>query len=155
MVPREVLTVGVFHRQSVAEVRELVADLPLNAVQLHGAYGHEDFAALADLPVRLVRATTWRGETDVAVGSHGEDYLILDSPTAGSGEIWDWRHLSTTRIDGRWMLAGGLTPENVAAAVANATPWGVDVSSGVESVRGVKDTDRIRAFIAAARSAEA
>ncbi|MEU4666840.1 phosphoribosylanthranilate isomerase [Amycolatopsis sp. NPDC023774] len=149
-VPGEVLTVGVFKGVPVAEVREAVAETGIRAVQLHGSgYSQADFAALRDLPVRLIRATSLREGAAPTVGEYGEDLLLLDSPTAGSGETWDW---SAETPAGDWLLAGGLTPDNVADAVATVRPWGVDVSSGVECSRGVKDQALIRAFLAAARS---
>ena len=75
----------------------------------------------------------------------------LDAPLAGSGHRWDLSALADQRPEGRWLLAGGLAPDNVAAAIHQASPWGVDVSSGVESSRGVKDPELIRKFVAAAR----
>ena len=87
------------------------------------------------------------------VGAYGEDMLLLDSPVAGSGQRWDLSLLEGARPRGHWLLAGGLTAENVAGAIDAARPWGVDVSSGVESSRGVKDHDRIREFVSAARTA--
>lgn len=149
-VPGEVLTVGVFKGVAVPEIRDAVAETGIRAVQLHGSgYSPADFAALRDLPVRLIRATSLRSGEVPAVGEYGEDLLLLDSPNAGSGETWDW---SAKTPDGDWLLAGGLTPDNVADAVATVRPWGVDVSSGVESSRGVKDQALIRAFLSAARS---
>ncbi|MFB9908527.1 phosphoribosylanthranilate isomerase [Allokutzneria oryzae] len=145
-----VLTVGVFLGQTTAEVRDVVAATGLGAVQLHGnAYTAENFAELTDLGVTLVRATSVTGEERVTVGSHGEDMLILDSPRAGSGEQWAWSGLRGQ--SGRWMLAGGLGPDNVAEAVASVQPWGVDVSSGVEVTRGTKDHGLIRDFMKAVR----
>lgn len=149
-VPSHVLTVGVFKGVPVAEIRAAVAETGIRAVQLHGSgYAQEDFDALRDLPVKLIRAISLKDGETPRVGDRGEDLLLLDSPQAGSGETWDWSKLSTP--DGAWLLAGGLSPDNVAEAAAAVKPWGVDVSSGVESSRGVKDQNLIRAFLAAAR----
>ncbi|NIH79811.1 phosphoribosylanthranilate isomerase [Amycolatopsis viridis] len=148
-VPPEVLGVGVFLGMPVADVRDIAVRTGLGAVQLHGrGYRAEDFAALTDLGLRLVRATSTSG-SPVEVGAFGEDMLILDSPRAGSGEQWDWEALRGQT--GQWLLAGGLRPGNVADAVRTVRPWGVDVSSGVESARGTKDHGLIREFLAAAR----
>ena len=89
------------------------------------------------------------------IASGGVARLVVDGPDAGSGEPFD--HALFASLDevarSRCLLAGGLTPETVAAAVRTARPAGVDVSSGVERSRGVKDHDKIRAFIDAARGA--
>jgi phosphoribosylanthranilate isomerase len=151
-VPPHVLTVGVFRGVSAAEAGEVGLDAGVGAVQLHGDYPASAFAELAGLPVRLVRATTLSPDTDVAVGAYGEDMLLLDSPVAGSGERWDLSLLAQARPQGQWLLAGGLDPSNVRAAISAARPWGVDVSSGVESSRGVKDQSLIRKFVEAARA---
>ncbi|WNV89583.1 phosphoribosylanthranilate isomerase [Umezawaea sp. Da 62-37] len=150
-VPEGILTVGVFAGLPAEQAGELAVAAGVDAVQLHGAdYQRPSFDALAHLPVKLIRATPLTPDTDVRVGAHGEDLLLLDSPIAGSGHRWE---LGTTRIEGHWLLAGGLDVHNVAAAIAQARPWGVDVSSGIESSRGVKDHGLIREFTAAAREA--
>jgi phosphoribosylanthranilate isomerase len=137
----------------VDAVREAVAGSHVRAIQLHGDYRRADFEVLRDLPVRLIRATSLRPGVTTRTGDNGEDMLLLDSQQAGSGTTWDWS--SATDPGGRWMLAGGLHPGNVSDAVHAVRPWGLDVSSGVESRRGVKDQARIREFLAAARSTEA
>lgn len=152
-VPEDVLTVGVFSDVSATAAGEIAVAAGLQAVQLHGDYPHAAFAELAGVPVRLIRATALKPTTDVEVGAFGEDMLLLDSPVAGSGERWDLTTLDGARPAGKWILAGGLDPANVGAAIAASRPWGVDVSSGVESSRGVKDHGLIRDFVKAARSA--
>ncbi|SDH45582.1 phosphoribosylanthranilate isomerase [Actinokineospora alba] len=152
-VPDGVLTVGVFSDVSATAAGEIAVAVGLRAVQLHGDYPRTAFAELAGVPVQLIRATALKPTTDVEVGAFGEDLLLLDSPVAGSGERWDLATLDGARPEGKWILAGGLDPANVGAAIAASRPWGVDVSSGVESSRGVKDHGLIRDFVKAARSA--
>ncbi|MFE2330227.1 phosphoribosylanthranilate isomerase [Streptomyces sp. NPDC059385] len=147
-VPEGVLTVGVFRGQSVDEVRRLAEESGVRGVQLHGEEGPEDFAALRAEGRTLLRATASRV---ARCGEYGEDLLLLDAPDPGSGEPWNWGAADFTAPEGRWLLAGGLNPGNVREAVEVTGAWGVDVSSGVESSRGVKSPDLIRGFIAAAR----
>ncbi|MFJ7156143.1 phosphoribosylanthranilate isomerase [Streptomyces sp. NPDC101118] len=149
LVPPHVLTVGVFRGQSVEEVRRFTEESGLRAVQLHGEEGPEFFEALRAEGRTLLRATS---KTDVRrCGEYGEDLLLLDAPDPGSGKPWNWGAADFTAPEGRWLLAGGLHPGNVREAVETTGAWGVDVSSGVESARGVKDPALITAFIRAAR----
>lgn len=83
-----------------------------------------------------------------------EDRALFEAPASGTGETPDWDRAARLAPLTRLVLAGGLTPGNVGAAIRRVRPWGVDVSSGVESSRGVKDPALIRAFVAAVRSAE-
>ncbi|MFD9700776.1 phosphoribosylanthranilate isomerase [Lentzea sp. NPDC059081] len=152
-VPDHVLTVAVVRGISAAEAGELALKTGVRALQLHGDYPKEAFDELAGLPFQLVRATALGPATDVRTGAFGEELLLIDSPVAGSGEQWDISRLDENRPSGRWVLAGGLAPETVAGAIGVARPWGVDVSSGIESSRGVKDHARMREFVAAARQA--
>ncbi len=149
-----VARVGVFVDASVAEVLEAVRGARLSAVQLHGG---EDAATVAELArhVPVVRAVRWRPGFDPA--DHAEApiaALLVDGPEPGSGLVFDWGAAAASLARGpRWVLAGGLTPDNVAAAVARLKPHGVDVASGVESAPGVKDHARLRAFVAAVQGA--
>jgi phosphoribosylanthranilate isomerase len=79
---------------------------------------------------------------------------LYEGAQSGAGETVDWQRAAVLARTGRMVLAGGLTPANVDTAVRVANPWGVDVSSGVESAPGIKDPGRIQEFIGAARAAE-
>ena len=83
-----------------------------------------------------------------------EPRALFEAPASGTGEAPDWDRAARLAPLTRLVLAGGLTPENVGEAIRRVRPWGVDVSSGVESTRGIKDPERVRAFIAAVRRAE-
>ncbi|MBS1906163.1 MAG: phosphoribosylanthranilate isomerase [Actinobacteria bacterium] len=148
-------TVLVVDETAAHEAAGIARTAGIDILQLHGSgYGAADFARAADITPRIWRATSFADvDFPYRVGERGEETLLLDAPTPGAGERWDASVLADRTIDGPWMLAGGLTPDNVALAVAGLRPWGVDVSSGVESSRGVKDPGLIRAFVAAARSA--
>ena len=150
-VPPQVLTVAVVRGITATEAGEMALKTGVRALQLHGDYPKEAFDELADLPLQLVRATALGPGTDVRTGAFGEELLLIDSPVAGSGEQWDVTRLADNPPTGHWVLAGGLSPETVAGAIGVARPWGVDVSSGIESSRGVKDHGRMREFVAAAR----
>ena len=149
-----VARVGVFVDASVDEVLEAVRGARLGVVQLHG---REDAATVAEIArhVPVVRAVRWRpGFDSAAYGEEPIAALLVDGPEPGSGHVFDWEAAAPALARGpRWLLAGGLTPANVAAAVARLRPYGVDVASGVESAPGVKDPALLRAFVAAVRGA--
>ncbi|WP_432134824.1 MULTISPECIES: phosphoribosylanthranilate isomerase [unclassified Streptomyces] len=152
LVPQGVATVAVFRGEPVEEVRRAAAAAGVDTVQLHGGEPPEAFAALRADGFRLIRAASPGGPAPLDTGAYGEELLIVDSPVPGSGERWDPAALGTPPT-GSWLLAGGLGPDNVAEAVTVLRPWGVDVSSGVERSRGVKDPALIERFVTAAKAA--
>jgi indole-3-glycerol phosphate synthase / phosphoribosylanthranilate isomerase len=153
--------IGVFVNESAETIASIARTLALDAVQLSGDETPEhcaEVAALAGVPV--VKALRLRTEVDLAqldTYALAGATILLDTPTTdgaygGTGKPGDWE--LARRAAERWpiILSGGLTPENVAEAIATVQPRGVDVSSGVETNR-TKDPAKIRAFIKAARTA--
>lgn len=157
-VPKGVETVGVFRGQGIDEILRLARDAGVATVQLHGDEGPGVFDAVraAGFPViRAVSAATFAAESQDATAGYGETRLLLDAPDPGAGSTFAESTLAGSMPPAGWVLAGGLTPENVARLTEALAPAGVDVSSGVESSRGVKDAGLIRAFVEAARAAPA
>lgn len=138
-----------------AAAAEIARELGFDVLQLHGAYGAADFSAASAILPRVWRAASLAVDPGLRAGEFGEERLLLDGAVPGSGEEWDFAALAApdvaSRIGDGWLLAGGLAPGNVAEAIAAAHPWGVDVSSGVESSPGAKDPGLIADFVRAAR----
>ncbi|WIB60722.1 phosphoribosylanthranilate isomerase [Curtobacterium sp. MCLR17_007] len=153
-VPDGVDAVGVFRDQEIDEVVGIASAVGLTTLQLHGGESATDFARARDagfFTIRAVAAQDYLRETPDERAAYDHDLLLLDAAEPGSGRLIDSVTLADG-IDEAWILAGGLTPANVVAAVGALDPDGVDVSSGVESERGVKDAAKIRAFVEAVRS---
>lgn len=141
--------VGVFRNADFETILETVEQVGLNAVQLNGQES-DDFAAQVAKVRPVIRAVSFK--PNLKLPEH--DTLLIDGLDPGSGQAFDWAALEVSKLVGRrWLLAGGLNPDNVAAAVRQLRPWCVDVSSGVEASAGVKDPDLVRAFIERAKMA--
>lgn len=152
-LPPEVLTVGVFRDQSPQRVVEVMETAGLRAAQLHGRETPEQ-AVWIRRRVRTVIKVFAAGDRAIAdAASYGADVVMLDAATPGSGQVFDWRLAEGVPAGQRLLLAGGLSAENVADAIAHVNPWGVDAASGLESAPGKKDPRKLRAFIAAAKGA--
>jgi phosphoribosylanthranilate isomerase len=153
-LPSEVLTVGVFRDQSPQRVVEIMEATGLRAAQLHGRETPEQ-AIWIRRRVRVVIKVFSAGDPAVTdAASYGADIVMLDSEKTGSpGQVFDWRLAERVPAGQRLLLAGGLGPDNVADAIAQVNPWGVDAVSGLEREPGKKDPRKLRAFIAAAKGA--
>ncbi|MBD8540092.1 phosphoribosylanthranilate isomerase [Frigoribacterium sp. CFBP 8751] len=156
-VPEGVETVGVFRGQGIGTVLDLARASSVSTVQLHGDETPADVAAVHAEGFRVIRAVSaavYAAEPEEARVAFREDALLLDAIDPGAGAVFDAAPLQVTPPTREWLLAGGLTPDTVAGLLAGLRPIGavgVDVSSGVESSRGVKSVDLIRAFVDAAR----
>jgi phosphoribosylanthranilate isomerase len=156
-LPPFVSAVGLFVDAEPAAVTALLQEVPLDLLQFHGGETPV-YCTQFDRP--FLKALRMRDDTDVAAvraqysAARG---LLLDTyrpgVPGGTGEVFDWQRVPRA-LATQIVLAGGLTPANVGAAINQARPFAVDVSGGVESAPGIKDAERIQAFIAAVSRAD-
>ena len=152
-LPPEILTVGVFRDEHPRRVVEIVHRAGVKGAQLHGNESPEVVAQIAKSVRFLVKAYP-AGSPQIATAANlATDTILVDGPTPGSGHLYDWSLVGEVPEGVRLILAGGLTPENVTDAVQTVTPWGVDVSTGVETAPGKKDPLKVKRFIERARAA--
>lgn len=170
-LPPDVIKVGVFVNHSTDEIVQIVNHVGLDCIQLHGV---EPAEIVAQLPKAIPIVRAWRsGAKDVeSLGSYWglchvagrvPDALLVDAPSSddygGTGRIADWDLIVAAQRKNKFLfyitliLAGGLTPNNVAQAIAEVRPDGVDVASGVERRPGIKDHELVKHFVSAAREA--
>ncbi|NIA25190.1 MAG: N-(5'-phosphoribosyl)anthranilate isomerase [Gammaproteobacteria bacterium] len=151
-LPKGIDRVAVFLRPTAAELARTLAVFDADAVQADHTYLQElDGRRL--LPV-FRETERVDAELDAYVGSTTDRRLVYEGPRSGVGRTVDWTRAFGVARRGQVTLAGGLHPDNVGEAIRTVRPFGVDVSSGVESKPGVKDPGRLRAFVEAVREAE-
>ena len=153
-LPTEIVTVGVFRDEERQRVVDVMHQAGLRAAQLHG-FESPATTRWVRSRVPLVFKAFVAGDPHLdEADSYGADAILIDSKSPGSGEVFDWSLAEGAPSNRRIILAGGLDPDNVGDAIRQVRPWGVDVSTGVESSPGHKDARKVRAFIHAARVAE-
>jgi phosphoribosylanthranilate isomerase len=168
-LPAKIEKIGVFVGATLDEIAATVETAALTGVQLHSEVTVDETAKLRARfgpGLRILRVVHFEGgapeRAEAAVQDISVDAILIDSRTAtavgGTGKSYDWALagktlFQDTRTRKRLVAAGGLTPENVAEAIATLRPWGVDVVSGVEAAPGRKDAAKVRSFVANARAA--
>lgn len=151
----QITYVGVFVNASVEEIRATMDTAALSFAQLHGDETSEMVQALDGKAFKA-----FRGVPDLSnsFAREGAPALLVDASVkgayGGTGITADWKSAAELAKQIPLLLAGGLTPENVADAVRQVRPWGVDVASGVESTPGVKDVKKMKAFVHAVRKSK-
>lgn len=153
-LPPFITTVGLFVNAEQSEINKVANDCSLDAIQLHG---EETPELCLSLKRKVVKAFRVKDESNLSrLGDFRVSAYLLDSyvrgAMGGTGRVFDWNLAVKARQYGRIILAGGLNPENIASAIMQVRPYGVDVSSGVEICPGRKDPAKIKAFIDAARA---
>jgi phosphoribosylanthranilate isomerase len=157
--------IGIFMDESLDTIRRIAEETGLTGVQLHGNESTEFVAQLKAEPVggrqlRVIKTVIMDGDFHLQLekfvtASSPPDAILLDSG-AGSGRTFDWRGVRSflTGTEMKFIVAGGLNPENVSAAMRMFHSYGVDVVSGVENAPGKKDPEKLKTFVAAVRNAE-
>jgi phosphoribosylanthranilate isomerase len=149
---RQVEMAGVFVNATLDEVIDTAEQVELTMVQLHGDEGPSFCAEVARRTgCRVIKAVRVRSGADLqSLAAFATDYHLLDSYSpgqpGGTGEVFAWEMARGHRGSVPVILSGGLTPENVAAAIEMVRPFAVDVASGIELSPGVKDPEKLRAF---------
>lgn len=155
-------TVGLFVDPDDETLRRITETVPLKMIQLHGNETPSRVATIkSQYGLSVMKALRIATKADLGEATDYAkvaDWLLFDakveSAVGGTGQAFDWSILENYKAPKPWMLAGGLTPENVGAAVTKLRPDAVDVSSGVESAPGVKDACKITAFLESVRHAK-
>jgi phosphoribosylanthranilate isomerase len=160
-IPDHIEIVGLFVNPNDPTLQKVINEVPLTMIQLHGNERPSRVAEIKEhFKLPLIKAFSIENKNDLDKAFEYEgliEWYLFDAKgealPGGNGISFDWSILENYKSEIPWMLAGGLTPENVNEALKTTTPNAVDVSSGVESSAGVKDASKIRAFLKAVKQA--
>lgn len=161
-LPPDTLSVGLFVNANLDTVQAVIRRCSLRFVQIHGDEPPDYLEALTPLAYKGARPRSQDEAEEVLAlyeplgpADKSVPCLLLDAyhpqHYGGTGQVGNWQMAATVASRCRLMLAGGLTPENVADAVRQVRPWGVDIASGVEVSAGIKDSGKMQAFVQAAK----
>ncbi|MFA7944539.1 phosphoribosylanthranilate isomerase [Pseudomonas brenneri] len=154
-LPPFVTTVGLFVNASACELNETLDAVPLDLLQFHGDESPEECAGYHRPYIKALRVKAGDDIAASCAAYAGASGILLDAYVegipGGTGEAFDWS-LIPQGLSKPIILAGGLSADNVAQAIAQVRPYAVDVSGGVEQGKGIKDSGKIRAFMQAVRS---
>jgi len=156
VLPPFITVVALFVDAEHFEVNDILSAVPVNLLQFHGS---ETPAECESFSTPYIKAIRMRDDADLIEAAreyHSAKGLLVDTyhpnEAGGTGEVFDWDRVPDG-LNTPIILAGGLEPSNVATAILQLHPYAVDVSSGVEQKKGIKDTDKIQAFVKAVQSA--
>ena len=131
-LPPEILTIGVFRNETPQRVVDIVNGSGLRGAQLSGRESADDTKWVRQRVPMVIKAFAAGDAAIRDAKEYGADIVMLDAPSPGSGQVFDWRLAEGVPDGVRFLLAGGLNPDNVGEAIARVKPWGVDVATGVE-----------------------
>ncbi len=151
-LPANFLTIGVFRDQEAREVIDTVREVGLLGAQMHGRESVAEVAEVIQHVEWVAKSVIAGSQEALKADEFGTSMILVDSAHPGTGTSYDLNLLQQIPKALRLILSGGLTVMNVAESIKVVSPWGVDVSSGVETSPGVKDRTKMRDFIKNARS---
>ena len=151
-LPPEILTVAIFRDELPRRVVDVAHRAGVKAVQLHGRESAADTQEVAKAFRWVIKVFNARDPNLPRADEYGTDLIMIDGPEPGSGKVFDWSLAGDAPDSVKLILAGGLTPDNVGAAITEVQPWGVDVATGVERAPGKKDALAVKRFIENARA---
>ncbi|MGH9021751.1 MAG: phosphoribosylanthranilate isomerase, partial [Acidimicrobiia bacterium] len=154
-LPHGIITLGVFRNERPEVVVGIVNRLGLTGAQLHGREPGSEVREIRSRVRLVVQAFSASDPALARARDWGADAVLVDGADPGSGLAFDWSLAEGVPDGVRFILAGGLTADNVGEAIRRVRPWGVDVSTGVESEPGRKDPAKLRRFVEEARRAGA
>lgn len=154
-LPGSILKVGVFVDEDRDKVLDIARDVSLDVLQFHGAETPDYCASFKD-DYKVIKAFRIKDAKSLSVvNNYPADFYLFDtyekSAAGGTGKAFDWKLLKDFEVLKPFILSGGLDPENVGKAISEVAPYGVDVSSGVESSFGKKDAALLKKFVANVR----
>lgn len=151
-LPANFLTIGVFRDQEAREVIDTVGEVGLLGAQMHGRESVAEVAEVSQHVEWVAKSVIAGSQEALKADEFGTSLILVDSANPGTGTSYDLNLLQQIPKALRLILSGGLTVTNVGESIKVVSPWGVDVSSGVETSPGVKDRTKMRDFITNARS---
>ncbi|MFP4533839.1 MAG: phosphoribosylanthranilate isomerase [Desulfobacterales bacterium] len=152
VLPEKIQTIGVFVNEPADMILKTASQSGLTGVQLHGQEPPEVVSKLKTQGLMVIKALYTKGSPSIAeADQYAADAYLIECAQGklpgGNAMAWNWQEAAGFGDNHPFILAGGLTPENVASAICDARPHVVDVSSGVEAAPGKKDMDKVRAFV--------
>jgi len=151
-LPENIQTIGVFVNETADKMLKTAGQSGLTGIQLHGQEPPEVVSELKSKGLMVIKGLYLQGAPSIAdADKYGADAYLIECAQGklpgGNAMTWNWREAAGFGDNHPFILAGGLTPENVPTAICDANPHAVDVSSGVEAAPGKKDMDKVRAFV--------
>ncbi|MFZ9731186.1 MAG: phosphoribosylanthranilate isomerase [Ilumatobacteraceae bacterium] len=146
-LPSGIITVGVFRDHDAKSVARIMREVGLRGAQLHGRETATEVDTITAEVGWVMKAVVAGSRDAETCDRYRTDLILVDSAQPGSGESYDWSIFASMPKGVRYVVSGGLTPENVKEAISMTSPYGVDVSTGVEREPGRKDATKVRRFV--------